>query len=57
MPVQAVKTHAPPAALILLSAVFEKYLAFTTTGYYGNLPFPNTLKYPAFPTSITATLS
>lgn len=54
---QAVRTQAPPAAKILLSAVLEKYLALTTTGYYGNLPFPSTLKYPAFPTSITGTFS
>jgi hypothetical protein len=29
---QTVKTAAPPTALILLSAVFEKYLALMTTG-------------------------
>lgn len=29
---QAINTHAPPTAVILLSAVFEKYLALTTTG-------------------------
>lgn len=29
---QAVKTHAPPTAFILRSAVFEKNLALITTG-------------------------
>lgn len=52
---QAVKTQAPPTAVILLSAVFEKYLAFTTTGWLGSLPLPRTLKKPALVTSITGT--
>ena len=43
---QAVRTHAPPVALILLSAPLEKYLAFTTKGTWGSLPLPVTLKYP-----------
>jgi hypothetical protein len=52
-----VRTHAPPTALILRSAVLLKNLALTTTGWFGNLPLPNTLKYPAFKTSMTGTLS
>lgn len=38
----ATSTHAPPTALILLSAVLLKNLALTTTGWLGNLPFPRT---------------
>ncbi len=51
----ALKMHAPPVALILLSAVLLKNLALITTGIYGSLPLPRTLKKPAFPTSITGT--
>merc|ERR1719198_37496 len=50
---QAVRTQAPPAALIFFSASFVKYRAFTITGMVGSCPFPRTLKNPAFPTSIT----
>lgn len=41
---QAVRTHEPPASLILCSASFEKNLALTITGILGRLPFPKTLK-------------
>jgi hypothetical protein len=54
---QAVKIHAPPMAFIRRSAVLLKNLALTTTGWLGNLPFPNTLKKPALVTSMTGTLS
>jgi hypothetical protein len=54
---QAVKTHAPPTAFILRSAVLLKNFALTTTGWLGSLPLPRTLKYPAFKTSITGILS
>lgn len=47
---------APPTALILLSAVLLTNLALITTGWFGSLPFPKTLKNPAFVTSITGTL-
>ena len=43
---QAVSTQAPPASLILFSAVLEKTLALTMTGILGRDPFPSTLKYP-----------
>ena len=33
---QATRTHAPPASLILASAVFEKSLAFTMIGILGS---------------------
>lgn len=46
-----------PTALILLSAVLLKNLALTTTGWFGNLPFPKTLKNPALVTSMTGALS
>lgn len=55
--IQAVKTQAPPIPLILLSAVFEKNLALITTGIFGILPFPKTLKYPDFSAFITGILS
>lgn len=42
---QATSTHAPPTALILLSAVLLKNLALTTTGWLGSLPLPRTLGY------------
>lgn len=35
--------QAPPTALILSSADFEKYFAFTITGCLGICPFPNNL--------------
>lgn len=41
---QAVSTHAPPIALIFLSAILLKNLALTTTGCAGKNPLPNTLK-------------
>ncbi len=50
----AISSHAPPASLIFFSASFENSLALTITGTEGNAPFPNTLKYPDFVTSITA---
>ena len=56
-PIYAIKTQAPPTALILLSAVLLKYLALITTFCWGSLPLPRTLKYPALPTSITGTFS
>jgi hypothetical protein len=41
----AMSSQAPPAALILFSAVLEKSLALTIIGIYGSLiPFPRTLK-------------
>lgn len=49
--------QAPPTALILLSAVLEKNLALTMTGWLGSLPLPKTLKYPALVTSMTGALS
>lgn len=44
--VQATRTQAPPAALILFSAVLEKSLALTITGTLGRVPLPSTLKKP-----------
>lgn len=40
----AVRMQAPPEALILFSADFEKNLALTIKGWSGSLPFPSTLK-------------
>jgi len=42
----ATRTQAPPASLILFSAVLEKSLALTITGIFGRTPLPRTLKYP-----------
>lgn len=43
----AMSSQAPPAALILFSAVLEKSLALTMHGICGSLiPLPSTLKYP-----------
>lgn len=44
--VQATRTQAPPASLILFSAVLEKSLALTITGTWGRVPLPRTLKKP-----------
>merc|ERR1719510_94144 len=52
----AVRTQAPPTALIFSSALREKNLAFTMTGCLGNTPFPRTLVNPARDTSITGAL-
>merc|ERR1719263_2057475 len=49
--------EAPPASLILFSAVLVKSFAFTITGIFGRVPFPRTLKYPDLVTSITGALS
>ena len=40
----AVRTQAPPASLILFSAILENTLAFTMTGILGRIPLPSTLK-------------
>merc|ERR1719456_2016382 len=53
----AVRTQAPPTALIFCSAMREKNLAFTITGCLGRTPLPSTLKYPALEQSITGALS
>jgi hypothetical protein len=43
--VHATSSQAPPAALILFSAVLENNLALTITGICGSLtPLPSTLK-------------
>jgi len=43
IPHHAVRTQAPPTALILSSALLEKNLAFTMTGRLGSRPLPRTL--------------
>ena len=51
--VHATSTQAPPASLILYSAVFENSLALIITGTFGITPFPRTLTKPCLVTSIT----
>jgi hypothetical protein len=41
--IYALKTQAPPTALILSSACLLKNLALTITGCLGNLPLPKSL--------------
>lgn len=65
--IYAVRMQAPPIALILSSADFEKSFAFTMMGIFGSSPLPSTLKYPykalfiyritAFVQSITTALA
>ena len=49
----AVRTQAPPTALIFSSALLEKNLALTMTGCLGRTPLPSTLKKPALEQSMT----
>jgi predicted metal-binding protein len=44
--VYATNCTAPPTALILVSANFETYLHLITIGWFGNCPFPKSLKIP-----------
>lgn len=54
---QAESRHAPPTALIFLSAVLLKNFTLTTTGCAGKNPFRSTLKNPALVTPMTGILS